>query len=52
VALASDKHGFWLFGLSSSHTTREDRLALLQRLSNAKSQTHTAPVAQPLIVVR
>jgi hypothetical protein len=52
VALATDKHGFWLFGLSSSHTTREDPSALLRRLSNAESQAHTAPVAQPLIVVR
>jgi len=52
VAFATDKHGFWLFGLSSSHTTREDPLALLQRLSNAKSKAHTSLVAQPFIVVR
>jgi hypothetical protein len=45
VALATDKHGFWLFGLSSSHTAREDPLAPPQRLSNEKSKTYTAPVA-------
>jgi hypothetical protein len=52
VAFATDKHGFWLFGLSSSHTTREDPSAPLRRLSNGKSKAHTALVAQPSIVVR